>query len=163
MFEHHRQRAAAAGLQARHPLLDLDLVALALRLPPLASFDRYRNRPLLRAALAGRLPDSVRRRPGKALFDSLVVDSLAGADGPLIRRLLTDPGAEIRAYVDQRRVRRDLLDSDRLRRERPFDWMCQVWRLTTAECWLRAQADPGNVMLLGGVQASPPQVSLRLL
>jgi len=161
VFEHHRQRAATAGLQARHPLLDLDLVELALRTPPHLSFDRHRNRPLLRAAVAGLLPDIVRRRPGKALFDTVIIDSLSGPDGLAIRRLLSDPGAELAAYVDLARVRRVLLDSDRARRERPFDWMCQVWRLATAECWLRAQAGPAGETLPGDVTASLPRLTLR--
>jgi len=161
LFEHHRHRALSAGLQARHPLLDLDLVELALSMPPLASFDRHRNRPVLRAAIDGLIPETVRQRPAKALFDTLIIDSLRGPDGVAISRLLSSPGAELSAYVDLERVRRELLDSDRVRREYPFDWMCQVWRLTTAECWLRAQTDPAGEILPHGVAASPPQVILR--
>ena len=95
MFEHQRRRAASAGLEARHPLFDLDLVELSLRQPPLATFDRHRSRPVLRAAMAGALPDAVRLRPHKALFDSVLVDSLAGPDGALARRLLSDPAAAL--------------------------------------------------------------------
>jgi asparagine synthase (glutamine-hydrolysing) len=161
VFEHQRQRATSAGLRARHPLFDLDLLELCLRQPPLATFDRYRDRPVLRAAMAGLLPDAVRLRPGKAWFNSVIVDCLAGPDGVATRRLLTDPGAEIGAYVDRRGVQRALFDSDRLRREQPFQWMWQVWRLTTAECWLRAQANPGAQALPGGLRASPARVDLQ--
>jgi asparagine synthase (glutamine-hydrolysing) len=161
LFEHHRQRAASAGLQARHPLLDLDLAELALRTPPRVSFDPHRNRPVLRAALAGVLPDTVRQRPGKARFDTLIIDSLSGPDGAAIRRLLSEPDAELAAYVDLGRVRRELFGSDRLRRDRPFDWMCQVWRLASAECWLRAQANPAGKILPAGITASPARVILR--
>jgi asparagine synthase (glutamine-hydrolysing) len=161
VFEHQRRRAALAGLEARHPLFDLDLVELGLRQPPLATFDRYRNRPVLRASMAGLLPDAVRLRPAKALFDSVLVDCLAGPDGVAVRRLLTDPGAELRAYVDQRGVQRDLFDTDRHRREQPFQWMWQVWRLTTAECWLRAQTDPGGDVLPGDLKASAARVTLE--
>jgi asparagine synthase (glutamine-hydrolysing) len=161
VFEHQRRGAASAGLEARHPLFDLDLVELGLRQPPLATFDRYRSRPVLRAAMAGALPDAVRLRPRKALFDSLLVDCLTGPDGEAVRRLLTDPGAELRAYVDQREVQRDLFDTDRHRREQPFRWMWQVWRLTTAECWLRAQANPDGKVLPGGLKASAAHVTLQ--
>ena len=142
VFEHQRRRAAMAGLEARHPMLDLDLVELGLRQPPQATFDRRFNRPVLRAAMAGLLPDSVRLRPGKAWFQSLIVDCLTGPDGALLRRILTDPGAEIGAYVDLAAMRGDLLASDLQRRSDPFRWMWQVWRLITAECWLRAEARP---------------------
>ncbi len=161
VFEHQRRRAASAGLQARHPLFDLDLVELCLRLPPLATFDRHRNRPVLRAAMAVALPDAVRLRPQKALFDSVLVDCLAGPDGAAARRLLTEPGAELKAYVDLRDVQRDLFDTPRYRHEQPFKWMWQVWRLTTAECWLRAQAQTGLETLRTELEVSAPRVTLR--
>ncbi len=139
IFEHQRRRAASAGLQARHPLFDLDLVDFCLSLPPLASFDRHRSRPIFRAAMRGMLPDSVRLRPQKALFDSLIIDSLSGSDGANVRELLCDPGAELRAYVDQRAMERALFETPELDPRTPFQRMWQVWRLATAEYWLRAQ------------------------
>jgi hypothetical protein len=139
------------------------LVQLSLRMAPLASFDRYRNRPVLRAAMAGRVPDAVRLRPGKAWFDSVIVECLDGPDGVAARRLLSDPGAEIGAYVDQRTLRRTMLDAVSLRREQPFQWMWQLWRLTTAECWLRAQANPGKDMMRGYPPPSPARIVLDRL
>jgi len=137
VFEHQRRRAASAGLEARHPLFDLELVELCLRLAPLTSFDRYRSRPVLRSAMDGLLPDSVRLRPQKALFDSLLLDSLAGSDGAIARELLCDPAAELSAYVDLAAMRSALFESP-ASGERSFRWMWQVWRLLTAECWLRS-------------------------
>jgi asparagine synthase (glutamine-hydrolysing) len=160
VFEHQRRRAALAGLEARHPLFDLDLLELALRQPPEASLDPHRNRPLLRASMAGLLPDSVRMRPAKAWFESLIVDCLSGPDGTAVRRLITEPGAELAAYVDQEDVRRALFDTGSRERAGAFTWMHQVWRLVTAECWLRAQRDPGGFSLAGGLQPSPACVNL---
>jgi asparagine synthase (glutamine-hydrolysing) len=156
LFEHQRRRAATAGLQARHPLFDLDLVELCLSIAPQASFDRYRSRPLLRAAMAGLLPDSVRMRPEKALFDSLLIDSMAGPDGAIVRELLCDPNAEIRAYVDQAAMERSLFGAA----ERDFSWMWQLWRLLTAECWLRAQHGAGAIEALVA-RASAADVQLQ--
>jgi asparagine synthetase B (glutamine-hydrolysing) len=161
VFEHQRRRASSAGLEARFPLFDLDLVELCLRQPPLATFNRYRSRPVLRAAMRGLLPDAVRLRPQKALFDSVLVDSLAGPDGGVVRRLLSDPGAQLRAYVDQRSVERTLFDDASLRREQPFQWMWQVWRLATTECWLRAQADQQSRPPLAPPQASRARVAFK--
>jgi hypothetical protein len=39
-------------------------------------------------------------------------------------------------------MRATLLDTDRQRRDDPLSWMSQVWRLLTAELWLRSQAAP---------------------
>jgi asparagine synthase (glutamine-hydrolysing) len=138
VFEHQRRRAAMAGLAARHPMLDLDLVELALAQPPEASLDRRYNRPLLRDAMEGLLPDSVRLRPAKARFESLIVSCLSGPDEAAMRAVLADPRAELGAYLDLARMRAELLDSEQLLRREPFRWMWQVWRLLTAELWLRS-------------------------
>jgi asparagine synthase (glutamine-hydrolysing) len=146
-FEHQRRRAAMAGLDARHPLFDFDLVKLCLRQPPRATLDRRFTRPVLRSSMAGLLPDSVRLRPAKARFESLVADCLTGPDRAAVWHILARPDAEIGAYVDLAAMRRALLDTDRQLRDSPFHWMWQVWRLLTMELWLRSQAsqtaDPG--------------------
>jgi len=157
VFEHQRRRAASAGLEARHPLFDLELVELCLRLPPLATFDRYRSRPLLRAAMSGLLPDTVRLRPEKALFDSLLLDTLAGTDGTAVRTLLSDPHAELAAYVDLDAMRSTLFSSA----DRSFRWMWQVWRLASAECWLRQQAGRLQALADAAAHASAAQVTIR--
>jgi asparagine synthase (glutamine-hydrolysing) len=157
VFEHQRRRAATAGLQARHPLFDQQLVELCLRLPPLATFDRYRSRPLLRAATSGLLPDAVRLRPEKALFDSLLLDTLASADDAAVRTLLCDPQAELAAYVDLPAMRSALFDGA----ERSFRRMWQVWRLASAECWLRFQAGGADALADTAAHASAPRVAIK--
>ncbi|HEY0390967.1 MAG TPA: asparagine synthase-related protein [Solirubrobacterales bacterium] len=154
VFEHQRRRAALAGLSARHPILDLDLVELALRQPPRATLDRRFNRPVLRESMVGLLPDAVRLRPGKARFERLIADCLDGADGAAVREILTAPGLELGAYVEPVAMRRALFDSDELRRNSPFRWMWQVWRLLTAELWLRSLASP--IGFAEGLPAASP-------
>lgn|GEM_PF-1101982 len=161
VFEMHRHRAALAGLQARHPLLDLDLIETVLRQPPLITFDPHRSRPMLRAAMAGLLPDAVRLRRQKARFDRLIVDTLAAADAPAVGRILSDPRAELGAYVDLAAARSSLLEDPTLRTRNPFSWMQQVWRLVTAECWLRAQADRDHQKLADLLRPSAARVALR--
>jgi asparagine synthase (glutamine-hydrolysing) len=161
VLENQSRWAATAGVEVRLPFLDLDLVELGLRQPPRATFDRRFSRPLLRASLAGLLPDSVRLRPGKAWFDSLIVDCLADADGDAVRSLLGDPGAELGAYVDLPAMRAALLDTDRLRRSDPLGWMSRVWRLVTAELWLRTQGGGGSSAGLGE-RPSAARVEIRV-
>ncbi len=140
VFEHQRRRAALAGIEARHPLLDLDLVELCLRLPPEATLNPSLSRPLLRETMAGLLPDSVRLRPEKALFESVIVSCLSGPEAGAAQALLADPDAELGAYVDLGRMRAELFDRDELSRGDPFRWMWLVWRLINAELWLRSLA-----------------------
>ncbi len=163
VFENHRRRAALAGLQSRHPLFDLDLLELSLRLPPRATFDPHLDRPLLRAGMSGLLPEVVRTRHGKALFDSLLIDSLTGADGQAIHRLLSDPTAELAAYVDMKEMRRGLLDPGPPEGSSGFRWMYQLWRLTTVECWLRAHERRDATALACELRPSPARVSLRTI
>lgn len=161
VFEHQRRRAELAGVQARHPLFDLDLVELGLRTPPQESLDPRFSRPVLRASTAGLLPDSVRLRPGKARFESLIADTLAGPDRAAVHALLGKSTAELGAYVDLPALRRALLDAPRPPLGDEFRWMWQVWRLTTAECWLRAQTSPASELLGPGAQPSKPRVAIH--
>ncbi|MET0558977.1 MAG: asparagine synthase-related protein [Solirubrobacterales bacterium] len=144
IFEHQHQRATLAGLAARHPLLDLDLVELGLRQPPAATLDPRFSRPLLRRALAGRVPDQIRLRPAKARFDALVIDCLARSEAAAVRSLLADPGAQLAAYVDTAAAGRELLDGKGALEFGSFAWMWLVWRLVTAEIWLRQEAAGGS-------------------
>jgi hypothetical protein len=136
-----RRRNNAFGLEGAHPLLDdLDLVELVLALPPALSFDPSLDRPLLRASMEGALPESVRLRPRKSTFDALFVQTLDTTDRPHVTRLLTAPDAEVRSYVRADVVGERLLAAPLERRGGAWAWA--LWRLATAECWLRGQADP---------------------
>jgi asparagine synthase (glutamine-hydrolysing) len=138
-----RRRATEAGLDPRHPFLhDVDLVELVLRLPPEPRFDRDRDRVLLRRAMAGRLPDSVRLRRGKAYFNPLLTDALEGPDGAAIDALLRDPAARVRQIVDGAALDAHLLDAPApatgASRADRNTWL---WRLGVMECWLRSIED----------------------
>ncbi len=57
---------ARFGIELRHPLLDRELVEFALALPPDQISRRGVTRFILRQALQGLLPETIRERPGKA-------------------------------------------------------------------------------------------------
>ena len=130
-----RRHAGLAGLEPRHPLLDLDLVELVLRLPPELAFDRRYNRPVLRAAMDGLVPDRIRLRPYKSRFDPVFAAGIR-RDLPAIARLLGNPAAEVRAYADAGRIRA-LLESSPARPDEERAWCAELWKLALAECWLR--------------------------
>jgi asparagine synthase (glutamine-hydrolysing) len=146
--EQSRRRAASAGLRARHPLVDVDVVELMLRLPPELSIDRRWSRPLLRQSTEGRLPEEVRLRRGKSSFDEIFHRCLAGPDLRAARHLLGDPEARVGAWVDLARMG-DAVLSDRAATDRSAIWAVGLWRLIMAECWLRCQEDPGFAHSLG--------------
>ena len=142
-YDHNRRRAALAGIEPRHPLVDPDVIELILRLPPELAFDPNLTRPLMREVTAGLMPDEVRLRPRKSSFDAVFHEMLAGPDLPHLGALVGDPSARIGEYVDIDAVNRKLLDPGA-----PDDpgerqtWAVQLWRMATAELWLRLQEDP---------------------
>jgi asparagine synthetase B (glutamine-hydrolysing) len=133
-----RQHAALSGIEPRHPLLDVDLIELALTLPPEAAFDRRYNRPILRDAVEGLVPDVARLRPYKSNFDPVLIAGM-NADLPAIRGLLLAPGAEIGAYAKRRGLERYLFSPPATPGPRR-EWALTVWHLATAEHWLRLLA-----------------------
>ncbi|MGH2951272.1 MAG: asparagine synthase-related protein, partial [Solirubrobacterales bacterium] len=142
-YDHVRRRAASFGIETRQPLVDVDVIELVLRLPPEHAFDPRHSRPLLRESVAGVLPDELRLRPVKSHFDSVFHEAFAGTDLSALRALLGSDRAEVGAYVDLPTLRRELLDPPpppaAHGRQR---WALNLWRLATAECWLRSQDDP---------------------
>jgi asparagine synthase (glutamine-hydrolysing) len=159
-YDHIRQRTAEAGIFSRHPILDVDLVETVLDTPPELSFDPYVSRPLLREGMAGLLPERLRTRPSKSQFDAIFHEALAGPDLKLARGLL---GADARSrdYVDLERVRTKLLTHPPEDGER-VGWATGLWRLLTAECWLRYLEDPEGLRHAAELIGVPePKVSIE--
>jgi asparagine synthase (glutamine-hydrolysing) len=137
-----RQRAAAVGTTSESPLFDFDLIDYCLRLPPELAFSPDYTRPLAREAVRGVVPDEVRLNNTKADFATFCFDVLTGADAPGIERLLTDPDAELRAYVDMEWLRRRWHERPERGTTAGAIWGTHIWMLAATECWLRAQAAP---------------------
>ena len=140
----HR-RARQFGLRDAHPFLeDLGLIELALRLPPEARFHPRHDRPLVRAAMRGLLPEELRLSEGKSRFTALLSDGLRGPDAAIVDRLLRRSTALIAEYVDHPRLVRELLDTppERYARGR-LSWAPDTWRATSLEAWLRELSEPG--------------------
>jgi asparagine synthase (glutamine-hydrolysing) len=133
-----RRHASLSGIEPRHPLLDVDLIELALSLPPELAFDRRFNRPVLRQAADGVVCEEVRLRPYKSNFDPVLVAGMK-ADLPAIERLLLDAGAEVAAYAD-RQLLRAYLTSPPTGAGPLREWALTIWNLATTECWLRGEA-----------------------
>jgi hypothetical protein len=154
-YDHIRRRAALAGLEPRHPLVDVDVIEFTLRLPPALAFDPERTRPLLRRAMEGLLPDAIRLRPTKSHFDAVFHEALAGPDLPVAQALLTRADAEVGAYADLGKVAELVRNPPETPHERMW-WALHVWRLVTAECWLAGQEDAEAVdRLLPGPLPEP--------
>jgi asparagine synthase (glutamine-hydrolysing) len=166
VYEQSRRRAEMAGLLARHPLVDVDVIELMLGIPPDSAFDPRFSRPLFRASLTGLLPDEVRLRPSKSNFDAIFHAALAGRDLPAVRQLVGREDARIGEYVDLASVRRQLLDPQPPEgRSARQGWAIGMWRLVMAECWLRTQEDsafPERMEAASGNMAETELVTIDL-
>jgi asparagine synthase (glutamine-hydrolysing) len=152
-FDYFRRRGRAVGMPAQHPFLDLDLIETVLRLPPEHGFHPSLSRPLLRQAMRGLVPEAVRIRQGKSYFDSLVITCLAVDDREHLRRLLTARDAEVFGFADRVGVRALVEGKPDAHPCGAASWMRDVWRLVTAECWLRSLSDRGFAQ---GLLTEPP-------
>lgn len=123
---------ARYGLAFADPFSDRRLVELAVALPQ-AVINRPgdQTKPLMRAAMAGVMPDSVRQQADKILPSPLYARGLRES-ASLVRQLLAAPQLEARGWVDAAAMREHYeqwLNGGRLRSE--FWWTLQV------ELWLR--------------------------
>jgi asparagine synthase (glutamine-hydrolysing) len=136
MAGHFRRETIDAGIAIRHPLLhDLPLIETALRIPPAAQFAAERNRPLLRDALRGQIPEQVRTRRVKSHFTDLVLGGMHAGEAELIEPLRR-ADAPLRAYVGAAALERWLALAPE---DRPLLGAGPLWRLAIANRWLLAQ------------------------
>lgn len=139
--EYLRHRAAMGGLDARPPFMDVGLIELALSVPPELDFSATHDRPLMRQALRGRVPDEVRLWHEKSNLASLYHEAVL-ADISAVRRIVGADDAETRAFV-RPDVIRDILEKPPGPRAAGYlEWSSWVWCLVVVECWLRQQRDP---------------------
>jgi|HubBroStandDraft_2_1064218.scaffolds.fasta_scaffold04103_4 asparagine synthase (glutamine-hydrolysing) len=141
MGSHFRREAADEHIDLRHPLLyDLTLIESALRLPPRAQFDPVRDRPLLRDALSGVIPEAVRTRHAKSHFNPPILDGIRADESGLIEPL-RQADAPVRAYVASEALDRKIAVAPE---ERPMVGVLSLWRLAIANRWLLSHTDPSS-------------------
>lgn len=130
----------AAGLECRSPFLDVPLSDYAATLPLEHLVHGTSGKYILRRLLARRVGAAIssRRKMG---FTPPVDEWLRGELAPLVRDLLLAPSAEVRAFVEQRRV--DHLFAEHCARR--ADNKRVLWALLLLELWLRRLKVPLGV------------------
>jgi asparagine synthase (glutamine-hydrolysing) len=134
---HFSREAADEAVERRHPFLyDLQLTETVLRIPPQTQFDPIRDRPLLRDALSGLIPESVRTRNVKSHFTPLVLAGIAADESGLIEPLRR-ADAPVRAYVAADSLDRRIgVTPD----QRSMLSAGSLWRIAIANRWLASLA-----------------------
>lgn len=137
-----RHRARTVGVEGRPPLFDVELIEQALRFAPELAFDPFLDRPLVREAMAGMLPDEVRLTGAKSNLAPFYFRGLSGPDMPSIRELLGSPRLEIARWVRRDAVSEALDRAPAAGGTGRDRWLSAVWGWLKVECWLRSLSDP---------------------
>jgi asparagine synthase (glutamine-hydrolysing) len=120
----------AAGLEARVPLLNSDLLSFVNALPAKTKMHRGRLKGLLRASLNGDLPKSILNKPKKG-FGPPTSYWLRNELAPVLDRLLSRKRITEQGYFDFNEI-------SRLRREheaRKADHGRKLWALASFQLW----------------------------
>lgn len=141
-----RRAAAAHGVDGAHPFMDPELLDLVLGLPPEHAFDPSRDRPLLREAVRGELPEDARQRVGKTTFNNLVEESVSGLAGTEIQAVIDRPSPQLRAWVPDGSWQALRTQPAAGSRYAPAGWLLGRFRVAALARWLAmeevAQKDP---------------------
>ena len=129
-FEGLDPGATQRPVELRYPFFDVRLASFTLRLP---SFPWCLGKHVLRAAMNGKLPDSIRTRPKTPLAASPV--SAAGQWSSSRALDLFDSTPEVARFVDARRFGASVRGNSLLASETPG-----AWAAISLAMWLRGEA-----------------------
>ena len=102
--ERYGRTAAALGLEPRHPFLDRRLVELCVSLPGEQKLAGGWPKAVQRRAMAGRLPQAVRRRRGKKHLGPAFTTAVAAAERARIIHILEVDAGRLSPYLDMGKV-----------------------------------------------------------
>ena len=137
LLHYEDRNAMALSIEARLPFLDHRVVEFLARVPPQLKIREGMTKVLLREAMRGILPESVRRRPDKMGFVTPENDWLRGPWRSAIAETLQSDRLRARPYW-----RADAMQT-------LFDRFCErrsgigptVWRWVSLEWWMRRMCD----------------------
>jgi len=130
--------AARFGLEARHPFWDRRLLEFILSIPPEQLFRGECRKLLLRRAMAGILPDVIRLRKDKTIFNSFADLSLRDKEADQVKGLLKAPLLGKMGIVDADRLRSAY---ERYRAGKKGNWALTLFPTIVLELWLKRYYD----------------------
>lgn len=141
-FERYHRVAARHGVDPRHPFADRELLELCVHLPDEQRMADGWTKIVLRRAMAGRLPDSVRWRTGKEHLGWGLIKRLVLNDRPRVLETLDAVRPHLAPYVDLKRLDVSVRLMDRQGQSRA-QW--KVFMAINLGNWLaRRQAAPAS-------------------
>lgn len=148
--------AAAFGIEARYPFADLRLVEFCLALPPTQRFRYGQTRTILRRAMKGYLPETVRTRNTKGNLSHALAHSLHALAAPTLRELMGDRLSIARPYLNAEAVQhtyRQFCDGESSGQAR-----MALWQVAILVRWLEREREAAQST---AVQREPSSTSTR--
>ncbi|HJX26491.1 MAG TPA: asparagine synthase-related protein [Thermoanaerobaculia bacterium] len=130
--------AAPFGIEVRHPFLDRRLAEVVLATPAGQVFELGCNKALLRRAMQGILPDTLRLRLDKTRLGAYVDLSLREKAGGLVDELLATPWIADLGWVEGPALRAAFRE---YRKGGAQAEKRKIWFAVTLELWLRRHCD----------------------
>lgn len=128
--------AAAAGVEARYPFWDKELVEFCLSLPSEEKLQGGWSRLVLRRAMDGILPSEVQWRTDKVDFRNNLVSGMLSNHAGLLERTFNADADLIAPYVDVMAARLALARVRENPVSVPLEDILDVWRATWLSQWL---------------------------
>jgi asparagine synthase (glutamine-hydrolysing) len=128
--------AARHGVEERHPFYDLEVIEFALSLPEAQRCYQGESKRVMRRALSGIVPDSIRCRRGKADFSSLYLAAFTAQGSERMFQSLAIAEA---GWVKSHELERACRDSmDAVSGGRPAPHLRTLWSVFAIEHWYRS-------------------------
>ena len=138
-YETTSRMQAWLGYENRHPILDRRLVEFCLALPYEQRRRGNKNRYILRNAMKGLLPESVKNREDKGGFSHMLIDTLEAHGG---EKIFSSLAIAKNGWVDQKKLCETYQDVLRLYSQNSPDYdglkLWQLWCVHGIDLWWRA-------------------------
>ena len=133
LLRYEDRNSMACSVEARLPFLDHRLVSFIFSLPSNQKIRGGRTKHIMRKALKGTVPESVRTRTDKIGFTTPEADWLRRKLLPHVRDILGSSRAHKRGIFDNARLK-GLIDSHAAGK---IDASRAIWRALNCELWFR--------------------------
>lgn len=133
----------AHGIEVRLPFMDFRLVSFVFSLPPEDKLGGGFTKRILREAMVGIMPESIRTRRTKIGFNAPMIEWFNGELGALARRCVEHPYWNDNPWWDGKTTGRALLAICDSQGWTPSDWdrSLQEWSRMNLVLWLRMFVD----------------------
>lgn len=134
---------SAFSVEARHPFLDPEFANFMLLLPPNQKIRRGVKKYILRTAMKGLIPESIRKSKKKFATSIPLVEWLTYIH-PEVNEMLSSPAFTERGMFNQDRILKTFnsLRKRKLDRTEALRFASVLWRVINLELWLEIYIDP---------------------